>query len=358
MKKILLILAALMLGAGCASAQTSALPCDADVYTESILQDGAIVLQKMDRSIPEGTLCTVEQIAVTDESRSITSMVRPFHRFARVSYHDAEGQPQEDWIMLYDLNRAVSRKLHGPDDVQAFARCFFSNQYVQAADENTNITHLEQGNGWRAELRDETGAVTHFVVFDALGHVAQYRDLSFETPCIGGGVSYQEALSDAADESGAMPALEWISKELFSTAGFNSVPCHFYDEERDVYTFFVDSFDYYISVQAGEQPRLMAYGDFRQDQGGYPGYLTRAEAVEKALETVGKDFALDETAEVVAAFASFSIAEPEWLQAGDCAAKWEITLRVFANDIMSEFWISLDAQSGEVIPAQIEMGNG
>lgn len=358
MKKWMILLLALLLCMGCAHAQTTALPMDARIYIEREMADGSVTLEGLERTIPAGTLCTVEEVAETDESCSLTSMARPFHRFARVSYHDAQGEAREDWVMLYSVNLAVTQKLETPDQVQAYARRFFSNQYVMAANEETSISHDPAGDGWRVELKDEQGNVTHYAIFDSMGRVAQYRDLSFEVPDVSGGACYQEELSNAANETGAMPALEWISKELFPDAGFNSVPCQFYDEETDVYTFFVDSFDYYVCVQAGEQPRLMAYGDFRQEDGGYPGYLTRAEALEKALQTIQQDFALDENAAVDAVFASFSIAEPEWLQAGDCAAQWEITLRLFANDIMSEFWISLDAQTGEVIPAEIEMGNG
>lgn len=264
---------------GCASVQAAVLPIDVETFTPLIDEQGETYLEWNGPVLPAGTTYELLETVVTGYDCKLASRNEIAHKFARISYQDAQGDAQEAWVMAHHLNRALLTHLDNEEEAQNYARRFFTNQYVLAASAEDSIQMTQLSNGWRAELLDSDGAVTHELTFRIDGQVIQYLELGYQSPDVSHAVIHDDGLAEDADVYGAHGVLEWSSRELLPEVGYNSVAT--IDRTGDVFTFIIDGFDYYVALEVEPVVRMVAYGDM-QLGASYGDYLNRAEALELA----------------------------------------------------------------------------
>lgn len=277
MKHFLMILLVLLIG--CICAEAAVLPVDVETFTPVQNEKGETCLEWNGPLLPAQTSYELMETVITGYDCNLSSRNEIAHKFARISYRDAQGETQEAWVMAHNLNRAQIARLDTEQKAEDYARRFFTNQYVLAADADSPIRITTADDGWKAELLSADGSVTHELIVRRSGLVISYRDLRYQAPDISHAAVHDDELAQAADVYGAHGVLEWSSRELLPDVGYNSVAT--IDRTGDIFTFVIDGFDYYVALETEPAVRMVAYGDMRLGA-SYGDYLSREEALDFA----------------------------------------------------------------------------
>lgn len=275
LRKMLAFTLSMTLLTTCASA--AVLVMDTRTYPEAVSEEGVIQLQWDGFDLPKGTEYELVKTEITDGNCIIGKCEEPFQKFAQIAYTDETGE-QLAWVMAYDLNRAFEGDYGSEKAAESYAQRFFSNQYVQAATENTEVNLKRTPDGWQAELADASGKASHRLCFTENGTILSYRDLSFTLPSLAGGAEHVDELGNAAHANGSIGMLEWMSRELLPNMSFQSIATFAHDEEKNVYSFNADRGEHFISVAVEPELHITAYTAMVHPSARYGEYLTSAEA--------------------------------------------------------------------------------
>lgn len=335
-----------------AQAESGVLPADAETFLPVRWADGTTRLDWGGPVLPEGTAYTLQEIAITGWDSVLGDDSLPFRKFARISYTDENGENQEAWVMHYLLNLALPVQLTAEDEAVRYARRFFTNAYIQAAEADTPIAVTPREGGWRARLQDAQGQVTHALSFDTDGKIAWYRD--FVQPLVPpASCEHSESLAEAADQSGVSGMLEWASQELLPMESFESIAT--VEQNGNQFCFLINHQQHYVLASAEPTPHILQYINMETGDAAEP-YLSREEALGFAREALRKaaDLPEDEVWECTEARFRFrrsvegdpSLPGPYW------------SFVFIAPDETLQYQILLNAQSGELLQALVPDGNG
>ena len=364
MKRLLIaLLLVLLLGTACAEA--AVLPMETDTFTPMQDEDGVTYLEWNGPVLQSGTEYELLETVITGWECRLTDYDEAVHKFARIAYTDEANQPKEAWVMAYSLNRAMPADLLTAEQAQAYARRFFSNQYVMAGNENSRLQISKVPSGWKAELLDASASITHELLLTHNGHVQSYLDLAYKAPDVSQAVAHDENLAELADTYGAHGVLEWSSRELLPGIGYNSVATIDFDEESKVFTFLIDNFDYYTAFAVEPSMRMVAYGDMHFDA-RYGHYLSRDEAYQLAVLAMMRECNLnaDEAKNLLVLLQSHFCAKPYyWTNAYVPLPYWCFQIEVLPASALEaplSYQILIDAKDGGVleIASPEEMANG
>lgn len=364
MKHILLTLLLILL-VGSAGAETTVLPIDTETFTPMQAADGVTFLEWKGPTLPKGTEYELLETVITGWECRLTDSDEAVHKFARIAYMDESAQRQEAWVMAYNLNRALPADLTAIEQAQACAKRFFSNQYVLAGDENSRLQVSQVPSGWKAELMDVDGSVTHELLLTQNGHVQFYLDRTYEAPDLSPAVVHDDNLAELADSYGAHGVLEWSSRELLPTVGYNSVATIDFNEKTKVFTFIIDGFDYYTALAVEPTVRMVAYGDMHFNT-GFGEYLRRDEAYELAILAMMRECSLDADAaaeRLILLQSHFCTKDFYWTSTHVPLPYWCFQIQLLsatANKTPLTYQILIDAKDGSVLeitpPDQMPLG--
>lgn len=347
-KSVFLFLLLCCLGLSFAQAESGVLPADAETFIPVRWADGKTRLDWGGPVLPEGTAYTVQEIAITGWDAVLGEDRLPFRKFARISYTDDAGAAQEAWVMHYALNLALPANLTTEEAAVQYARRFFTNPYIQAAQENSPIAVTPRAGGWHARIQDAQGRITHSLSFDSDGKIAWYQDCN-QSAVPPMSCEHSESLSEAADLCGVSGMLEWASQELLPMESFESIATVEHGENS--FAFLINNQQHYVLASAAPTPRILLYINFTMEDAIEP-YLCRKDALalaQAALREAGGE-ALTYTD------ASFRFRHSV---EGNPALPGPYWAFVFTwPDGESICQILLDAQSGSLLQVLSLMGNG
>lgn len=352
------LLLALALAGSCASA--AVLPVDTETYPEAQTYEGDVVLQWDGPVLPARTEYELLETVVTDFSMTLGKCEEPGHKFALISYRNANGEQQKAWVMDYNLNRVQSGVYVTEETALAYARRFFGNQYILALKEDSEITLTHDEPIWLAELKDASGHVTHTLYFTDGGLILDYRDLSVELPTLEGGFHHVDELGAAAAADGATAMLEWMSRELLPQTSFESVATFGYDAKQSMYSFSLNGAEELAMVLMEPEMRVASYTDLSRPDARYGTYLTANEAIAIAQEQLfsGEYGLSPEEADLyTVTYTELGTQKADWLTVDVSLPYWHMVFTDTENGSM-EFDAVVDAITGDVLYIAESAGNG
>lgn len=335
-----------------AQAESGVLPADAETFLPVRWADGKTRLDWGGPVLPEGTAYTLQEIAITGWDSVLGDDSLPFRKFARISYTDESGENQEAWVTHSMLNLALPVQLSTEEDAVGYARRFFTNAYIQAAEADTPIAVTPREGGWRARIQDEHGQVTHALSFDTDGKIAWYRDCA--QPLVPpASCEHSESLAEAADQSGVSGMLEWASQELLPMESFESIAT--VEQNGNLFYFLINRQQQYVLASAEPTPHILQYIHMEAGD-AFETYLPMEDALDLAREALRKAADLPEDEVWACEDAAFRFQRTVEGDPSLPGPYWSFVLT--APDKTLRYQILLDAQSGSFLQALVLDGNG
>jgi len=238
---------------------------------------------------------------------------------------------------------------------RAFAETFFASPYVDEPLQAHTLAVTQAAYGWQAVLTPDDAALPTLTVwFTADGRVQQFKNSAYALPSIADIDTQMVSLDDAR-------RIDTLRNALFPDMPNNE--CGLYASADGASYYVLDRFTFWLGlIMEPDLIKLVSYIDLQTDAAGYPGMITRGEAVAAARQTIAETYGLsaDTVNRLTVTQADFVLQSGIWTDADVPLPYWFVLLADPADSYQSQYNALIDAETGEILECHdpATAGNG